>query len=129
MDKQTKVKSGIPEFEPAFKIIDWNWLAHHIVEYDLRDLHAGLKEDWNCTAGQILCDGKPVMDPDTYVFLGSTWATAVLRGDSDCEIPMLPTNDVSWHASALWPNSALTILNASRWDIEAGFTERMAGGY
>lgn len=73
------------------KVFDWDKAANLIKEHckinDFFDcdkiVRAGLMEDWECTSGVIFQDGSIVDEDDTYVFLGSDWATPILDIDGE----------------------------------------------
>jgi len=60
------------------KYFDWIKAAELIKEYGAKHAAAGLIEDWEWTGGDIMEDGKIIPEEDTYVYLGSTWATPTL---------------------------------------------------
>lgn len=100
------------------KIFDWDKAARLIIQHGTQKAGAGLVEDWSWTGGAILEDGKIVLD--SYTFLGSTWATPIVRlfdalgnfEDYECYVM---ESDAEWNHDTKWPESAIDILaNASR---------------
>ena len=70
--------------KPA-KVFDWDRAARRIKETGATHAAAGLSGDWEWTGGDILRDGKPIPEDDTYVYLASTWATPELQIDGHVE--------------------------------------------
>ena len=94
-------------------IFDWHKAAELIKECSPKEVHAGLRGDWEWTGGAIYKDGKPVPQEDTYVYLASTWATPEIELDGqvfDCFV-MEGESSNGWGSDTYWPDSALLILN------------------
>lgn len=93
-------------------VFDWDKATQIIKEKSVSSASAGLSGDWEWTGGEILINGKPIPENDTYVYLASTWATPELEVDGeiiDCFKMQSETNN--WNAHTFWPESALKILN------------------
>ena len=93
------------------RVFDWAKAARYIVEHGVKDARAGLSSDMEYTAGEILRDGAPVPQDDTYTYLASNWAEPVMEIDGE-EVPCW-----SWQhevpdygAKTYWPAEALAIL-------------------
>ncbi len=94
------------------KIFDWEKAAQIIRDKSAKDASAGLDEDWEWTGGDILENGEP--DNDSYTYLGSTWATPVLRiGDESIDCFRMQSDTPGWDEKTKWPESALAILKAA----------------
>jgi hypothetical protein len=68
-------------------VFDWDKLADEIIKRNgnVSNVEIGLAEDWGCTSGAIIEDGK--YNKDAYFFVQSIWATptAVIDGiDISC---------------------------------------------
>jgi len=93
------------------KVFDWDRAARRIVETGCKNASAGLANDWEWTGGEILRDGKPVPQDETYTFLASTWATPELSLDGDVEdCFIMRSKSDGWNSGTYWPESALAIL-------------------
>ena len=103
------------------KIFDWVKAAKILKERNPAVAHAGLREDWENTAGVVWMAGKPVRDTDCY--LASVWATPCLAmfmpigaNGSDVVTVDCWETDIDrpeWTGSTLWPEEAMVILGAS----------------
>lgn len=91
------------------KVFDWDKAAKYIVEHNVKNASAGLESDWENTGGEILENGNPVPQTDTYTYLSSNWATPQLETDDEI-IDCWCYND-AWDADTYWPESALVILS------------------
>jgi hypothetical protein len=92
-------------------VFDWDKAARIIRERKATTASAGLAQDWEWTGGEILTDGKPTPEDDTYVYLASNWATPELDIDGEV-MPCYRMQDGSgWDSKTYWPESALAILN------------------
>lgn len=91
------------------KVFDWDKAAQIIRDTRPTRAVAGLRGDWNCTAGTIYEDGKPVKNE--YTFLESTWATPELKVDDKyVECFKMASEAPDWDCHTKWPPSALAIL-------------------
>lgn len=74
--RNTDVMSGF--FMPSMgnKYFDFVKAAKILREKGATDAYAGLAEDWSCTCGPIMADGKP--EVSDWCYLHSRWATPVL---------------------------------------------------
>ncbi len=91
-------------------VFDWSKAAQIIKESGAQNAAAGLSGDWGYTGGEILSDGKPVPQDETYTYLASTWATPELEVDGarmDC---FIMEGQTEWHSGTYWPKEALEIL-------------------
>lgn len=94
-------------------VFDWDEAARLIRESSATKASAGLRGDWEWTGGDILTDGKPTPQEDTYVFLMSTWAIPELELNGERIECWRPRKDTpGWDAGTYWPQSALDILNS-----------------
>lgn len=98
------------------RVFDWNKAAQilHDRKFDnpVQKAGAGLSGDWEYTGGDIYCDGKPVPQDDTYVYLASSWATPELSVDGELIDCWIYENDSDgWGPHTYWPESAVAILN------------------
>lgn len=113
MDTMSAFAMGQANRNNPVMVFDWNEAARRIRAAGCRDASAGLAEDWEWTGGEILRDGKPVPQDETYVYLASTWATPELQGDGvDGPCFVMASETDGWTSSTYWPDSALAILNA-----------------
>ena len=95
-------------------VFDWDKAATIIRERGLKNVDAGLAEDWFWTGDSILKDGKPNFDSRAY--LASFWATPVMRyylGDGEAvEIECwIDSSKTEWNEKTIFPDSALKILD------------------
>lgn len=117
MQKRVKnfgdISMGIINRGNPMKIFDWHKAVELIKEYSIVNAAAGLLEDWSWTGGSILNNGKPVDADDTYVYLGSTWATPVLEDSDTGDLYecWLMEDQTDWDSGTFWPESALEMLN------------------
>lgn len=94
------------------KVFDWDKAVDLILERGFKDAFAGLQLDLEWTMGQILEDGKPVMD--SYCYLASNWAVPVLVAGGE-EIPCyVMESKTKWDAKTIWPKSALNKLKGAK---------------
>ena len=115
MNTMAAFTMGILNRGKELMVFDWDKAARIIKERGLHNVGAGLSSDLEWTEGDILIDGNPIMD--NKCFLASTWATPVMvvHDDEDYgdEIPcFVMESETDWHEDTLWPESALSILNA-----------------
>lgn len=89
-------------------VFDWGKAVDLINENRYKNCGAGLESDFEWTAGNILSDGKPVIDD--YAYLASTWATPQLIVYSDNGEYILDEIDcfvmqsqTSWDADTKFP--------------------------
>lgn len=93
-------------------VFDWNKAAFLMRKEMAKDANAGLRDDWEWTGGQILCDGQPLPREETYTYLASTWATPQLQiGEMIFDCFILQKDSPGWTADTYWPESAFNILN------------------
>lgn len=96
------------------KVFDWEKAAKIIRERKATSASAGLSGDWIYTAGEILKDGKPVPEDETYTFLTSTFSTPALEIDGErieCyRIQTLCDETHERHIGGYWPPEALELL-------------------
>ena len=94
------------------KVFDWEKAAKLIKEKSASHAEAGLKEDWEWTAGDIFENGKPVPEDETYTFLASTWATPAIEIDGEeCDCYKMESEVSDWNEKTYWPESAIKIIN------------------
>lgn len=111
MDTLSAFAMGQASRGRGLRVFDWDKAARVIKERGAQEAAAGLAGDWEWTGGQILQDGKPVPEAETYTFLASTWATPELQVDGetmDCYRMQSETD--GWGADTYWPESARKIL-------------------
>jgi len=90
-------------------IFDWDKAAELIRERKPETASAGLSGDWGGTGGEIYRSGEIV--DDEYTYLGSTWATPLLRMDGDeIECYRMQSETPDWDESTKWPETARSIL-------------------
>ena len=91
-------------------VFDWDKAARLIKETGSKNAYAGLRGDWGYTGGQILSDGKPVLND--YTYLASTWAVPELVLDNGLlyECYRMQHEVPKWNAKTKWAKSALDIL-------------------
>ena len=92
-------------------VFDWEKAARIIAECGAKNASAGLAGDWENTGGEILRDGKPVPEDETYTYLASTWARPELEVDGkrvDCY--RMESATPGWHHGTYWPGEAMDIL-------------------
>lgn len=93
------------------KVFDWDKAAMLIKERGATSARAGLSDDWKWTGGDILRDGKPIPDGDTYTYLASTWATPELEIDGEIIACYRMASDTpGWNSDTYWPESAVKLL-------------------
>ncbi len=93
-------------------VFDWVRAAQMIVERKAQTVSAGLSGDWEWTGGEILRDGIPVPQEDTYTYLSSTWATPEI--DIDGEILAcfkMQDETPGWGSGTYWPDEARALLD------------------
>lgn len=103
MRNKEALKKGV-----ASKVFDWDKAVDIIIQYNVKDAIAGLSEDWEWTAGNILSDGE--IPEDSYTFLKSNWATPTIKinnGDGFWkEIPCyISSTDTEYDSKTYWPDS------------------------
>lgn len=89
-------------------VFDWDKAARVIVERGAQYAEAGLSGDWDWTGGEILNDGKPVLD--SYTYLQSLWATPMILIDGAYYECYIDADKTQWDSGTKWPQSALDIL-------------------
>ena len=90
------------------KIFDWHKAVRLIKKYEMKNVSAGLAEDWFWTGGDILENGKPT--EGNYTYLGSTWATPVLMCENEVYECWCLESECDWYTDTCWPKSALMLL-------------------
>ena len=96
-------------------VFDWDRAAQILKERDAEDAAAGLDQDWGYTGGEILRDGAPVKQEDTYTYLASTWATPQLYVDGEyIDCYKMESEAPGWDAKTYWPDSALKIFKGEQ---------------
>ena len=115
MDTYSAMLLGMMNRGRTSRVFDWNKAAEIINEKHILNADAGLQNDMEWTAGEILRDGKPVTN--SYTFLASVWAIPVLsyyKSEEDeypTEIPCyVMADETTFDAHTKWPQSALDIL-------------------
>lgn len=93
------------------KVFDWDKAAKIIKERKLETASAGMAEDWFWTGTTIYENSRPVKN--NYTCLASSWATPVLRFDSEEIVCYQPKGYHGWNEDTRWPKSALEILNSN----------------
>lgn len=112
MDSMSAFAKGMANRGKEEMVFDWDKAAQLIKEKGATSASAGLSGDWEWTGDEILTNGRPVPEGDSWVFLASTWATPELEIDGeviDCYRMQGETD--GWDAETYWPESALKILN------------------
>lgn len=111
MDTASAFAMGQANRGNELKVFDWDKAAIMIKERKALNARAGLRGDWEWTAGDILVDGK--ISEDSYTYLASTWATPELDIDGILyECYKMQSEVPNWDADTFWPDSARKILNA-----------------
>lgn len=67
-------------FMKAGKTVDFEKVFNFIKNNNVLNCDIGLMEDWSCTAGPIISDGKT--ESEEMFYGGSSWATPVLMDDT-----------------------------------------------
>ena len=112
MDTLTAFTMGEANRWKELMVFDWIKAAQIIKERNAETASAGLAGDWEWTGGDILREGKPVPQEDTYTFLASTWATPQLEVDGDLlSCYRMQSETPGWGSETYWPEEALAILN------------------
>lgn len=112
MDSMMALAMGTANRGKELMVFDWEKAAKIIKKRKAREASAGLRGDWGWTGGDILRDGKPVPQEETYTYLASTWATPELNIDGEI-IPCyrMKSKTPGWDSGTYWPDEALKILN------------------
>lgn len=93
-------------------VFDWEKAAKLIKEKNAMYAIAGLKDDWDYTAGIIFENGKPVKQEKTYTYLASIWAMPILEIDGKIfQCYKIQNETDNWNAKTFWPEIALNIIN------------------
>lgn len=113
MDTATAISIGMMNAGKEQMVFDWDEAARIIKTRQNETADAGLKSDYEWTAGTIFRNGKPVKN--SYTYLASTWAVPMLIfnfGTEDMEeIPCYKMkHETKYDAHTKWPESALAIL-------------------
>lgn len=95
------------------RVFDWEQAARLIKKGRHKEASAGLIEDWSCTAGIILEDGR--IPDEHFTFLSSNWATPGIELDG-CIIQCfrMQSEVREWGSSTFWPEPARTIMGFLR---------------
>jgi len=114
MDTMTAYAIGRANRGKEEMVFDWEKAARVLKELGAKDASAGLEGDWEWTGGEILRDGRPIPEDDTYIFLASTWAKPqlLIAGES---IPCfrMESETPGWHSKTYWLPEAMAILDAA----------------
>jgi len=106
------VGASLCEGKNTFKYFDWNKFAELVRVNNYRNASAGLLDDWACTAGEILTDGK--VNINSYVYLYSLWAVPAFRiEETGEEVPCykeINKSEITDEHKEVWPESALAVL-------------------
>lgn len=90
-------------------VFDWDKAAHILAERNPDEAFAGLRYDYEYTAGIIWRKGRPVRNE--YTYLASTWAHQMLIiGDEEIECWRYKGEVPEWGSETKWPKSALRIV-------------------
>jgi hypothetical protein len=116
VDTSTAFNRGESNRDKPYMIFDWVKAATIIVDKDIKNAVAGLNEDFEWSADQILKDGKP--ESDGYSYLSSTWAKPILVDadtgeEHDCYC-MEDNNPRNYKADSKWDSEALEILRRGK---------------
>lgn len=86
MDTLQAFAKGEANRDKELMVFDWDKAVSIIKERNLKNCGAGLKSDFEWTAGMILVDGKPYTED--YTYLASTWATPqlIIYSDEDSDV-------------------------------------------
>lgn len=90
----------------TMRVFDWDKAARLMKEKNAVYAEAGLANDWSCTGGTILDDGKPTKG---YTYLASTWALPTLIVDGEEVECWIYETETEWDSGTSWPQSALDI--------------------
>lgn len=111
MDTLAAFAKGQANLGKELMVFDWDRAAEIIKERGATSAAAGLSQDWEWTGGEILKDGKPVPEDETYVYVASTWATPELEiGGEIIDCYRMESETDGWDAKTYWPKSARSIL-------------------
>lgn len=108
MDTMSAYLNSVASQGKPQRVFDWNKAARILRDRGARRATAGLALDMEWTAGEILTDGEPNTESDTY--LSSNWATPVLVIDGEEIECWAFARDTGWDANTKWPESAIKIL-------------------
>lgn len=116
MDNMSAFARGAANRNKPLMVFDWNKAIDLINEHNLKDAYAGLEDDYEYTAGQILQDGKPFRDD--YTYLSSTWAKPQLfTGDHelvfDCYVM---EHETEWNCNTKFPVELESKLYKKSWE-------------
>lgn len=111
MDTMSAFVMGQANQGNEMKVFDWDKAAQLIKERKATTASAGLSGDWEWTGGDILRDGVPVPQDNTYCYLASTWATPELEIDGEIiECYRMQSDTPGWDSDTYWPESARAAL-------------------
>ena len=110
MDSRLAFIKGETNKDKEPKVFDWVRAAKIIKEKGADSASAGLQSDWEWTGGDILKDGEPIPEKETYVHLTSTWAIPELNIEGEITECYLMESESTWKYGAYWPEEALKIL-------------------
>lgn len=118
MDTMSAFMMGVINRGKEPKVFDWDKAAQILRERKAQYAEAGLLDDWECTGGTILEDGKPVKN--SYTYLASKWATPALELEDGetIECYRMQSEVPIWDAHTRWPKSALAIFNGEKQEVK-----------
>jgi hypothetical protein len=91
-------------------VFDWDTAARLIKAAQPKVASAGLRDDWEWTAGEIYRDGEIEKN---YTYLASTWAVPELELDGVLQPCFVMKNLApEWDQHTKWPQSSIDILSA-----------------
>ena len=113
MDTMSAYARSLAAGEDDRRVFDWDKAAQLIIESGTDNAQAGLSEDWEYTGGPIWQDRQITPEDETYVYLGSNWATPTIIID-EVSTPCWrrPVDDADFGAKEYWPESARAIVAA-----------------
>lgn len=112
MDTKEAFARGMESAGNELMVFDWNKAARIIKERGAKSASAGLQGDWEWTGGEILKDGKPISQDETYTYLASTWAEPELDVDGDVISCFLMQSETpGWNSGTFWPEEAVNVLS------------------
>jgi hypothetical protein len=107
MDTLSAFIRGEASRDKELKVFDWVKAARIIKERAAKSASAGLAGDWEWTGGEILSDGLPIPQGETYVYLASTWATPELSIDGEVmDCYKMQSETPGWDSDTYWPEDA-----------------------
>lgn len=111
MDTLSAFAKGEANRGKELMVFDWDKAARLIKERKAMNASAGLSGDWEYTGGDILENGIPVPEDETYVYLSSTWATPELEINGEIiDCYRMESETDGWGSNTYWPETARKIL-------------------